>query len=60
MYDVLVQISLIVIGNETLFTVSLRLLVLTVDVLGHLPDLHDVVRSHAADQPGLVFVPTEV
>ena len=37
----------------------LRLLVI-VDVLRHLPDLHDVVLGHGADHPGVIGVPTEV
>ena len=37
----------------------LRLLVI-VDVLRHLPDLHDVVLRHRADHPGVIRVPTEV
>ena len=35
-------------------------LLVVVDVLGHLPDLHDVVLAHRADDPGLVGVPGEV
>lgn len=31
-----------------------------VDVLGHLPHLHDVVFRHRADDPGLVGIPREV
>ena len=38
---------------------GLRLLII-VDVLSHLPDLHDVVLGHAADHPGVVGVPAEV
>ena len=45
--------------NETLFVVTFRL-VFVVDVVSHLPDLHHVVRSNAADHPGLVLVPAEV
>lgn len=26
----------------------------------HLPDLHDVVLGHGADDPGLVWIPREV
>jgi hypothetical protein len=42
-----------------LIGVDLALLVI-VDVLGHLPHLHDVVLGHRADHPGLVGVPREV
>lgn len=37
----------------------LRLLVV-VDVLGHLPDLHDVVLRDGADDPGFIGVPRKV
>ncbi len=35
-------------------------LLVVVDVLGHLPDLHDVVLADGADHPGVVGVPGEV
>jgi len=38
---------------------TLRVFVI-VDVLSHLPDLHNVVFRHRADDPGLVGVPREV
>jgi len=42
-----------------LIGVDFALLVI-VDVLSHLPDLHDVVFGHGADHPGLIRVPREV
>merc|ERR1711973_1063365 len=40
-------------------TSSLWLLII-VDVLSHLPNLHDVVLGHRADNPGIIGVPGKI